>query len=83
MKYVDIRKIIRMDFLIQHRSTGSPAEFAQKLEVSRSTFFEYLAYMREELMLDIQYNKYKETYYYDGKDLCSVLGISHQISIAQ
>lgn len=78
MKHINLKKIIRMDSMIQHRITGSPEVFAEKLEVSRSTFFEYLAYMRNELMLDIQYNRYKETYYYDGNNLCSVLGITYQ-----
>ncbi|MCD7925664.1 MAG: hypothetical protein LUI85_13630 [Bacteroides sp.] len=67
-----------MDSMIQRRNTGSPTEFAKKLEISRSTFFEYIAYMRDELMLNIQYNRYTENYYYDGNNLCSVLGISYQ-----
>lgn len=74
MKYIDLQKILYMDSLIQHKCTGSPEQFARKLEVSRSAFFGYLAYMRNELMLDILYNNYSETYYYDGKDLCVLLG---------
>lgn len=66
-----------MDSLIQHQSTGSPEEFARKLELSRSTFFEYLAYMREELMLVIQYNRDRKTYYYEGSNLLSALGIAN------
>jgi len=39
MKHIDLKKIIRMDSIIQRRNTGSPTEFAKKLEISRSTFF--------------------------------------------
>lgn len=63
-----------MDSLIQRKCTGSPERFAQKVELSRSAFFEYLAYMRNELMLEIMYNNYNETYYYESDDLCSILG---------
>lgn len=42
MKRVDLKKVLRMDFMIQHRCTGSPVEFAEKLELSRSVLFEYL-----------------------------------------
>lgn len=74
MKYIDLKKIIRMDYLIRSRSTGNAERFAGKVELSRSAFFDYLSYMRHELMLDIMYSSYSETYYYEGKDLCSVLG---------
>lgn len=74
MRYIDLNKILYMDFLIQRKCTGSPTLFAKKLELSRSSFFEYLSYMRNELMLDILYNNYAETYYYEGKDLASLLG---------
>lgn len=74
MKHIDLNKILYMDSLIQGRHTGSPERFASKLELSRSAFFEYLAYMRNELLLNILYNPYNETYYYDGKDFCSLLG---------
>lgn len=57
-----------MDFLISHRSTGTPVEFAKKMELSRSTLFEYLAYMRYELGVCILYDKYQGTYHYDGEE---------------
>lgn len=74
MKYVDLKKLLYMDSLIQRESTGTPERFARKLELSRATFFEYLAYLRNELMLDIQYNSYQETYFYEEETLCSILG---------
>lgn len=71
MKGIDLKKIIFMDYLIKHRMTGNPKTFAKKLEISRSTFFEYLNYLRNELSLDIKYDKYQPSYYYDGNDLSS------------
>ena len=38
-----------MDYLIHIRKTGTAAEFATKVGVARSTFFEYMDYMRNEL----------------------------------
>lgn len=73
MKHIDLHKLLHIDSLIQRHSTGTPDKFAKRLELSRSVFFEYLGYMRNELDLSIKYNEYAQTYYYDGKDLCSVL----------
>ncbi|WP_341462144.1 hypothetical protein [Phocaeicola sartorii] len=58
-----------MDYLIKHRSTGTPEEFAKKVELQRSTFFDYLAYLREDLKLTICYDRQQSSYYYDGKNL--------------
>lgn len=75
MKNVDLQKIIRMNTLIAHQRTGNPVSFAAKLSLSRSALFEYLDYLRHELMLDIQYNSYTQTYYYyDDKDFCALMG---------
>lgn len=63
-----------MNFLIQHRCTGNAVDFAQKLNLSRSTLFNYLEYMREDLGIDILYDKSRGTYYYDGVGLCEALG---------
>lgn len=74
MKNVDLQKIIYMNTLIAHRRTGTPEKFAEKLNLSRSGLFEYLTYLREDLMLDIYYNRYSQTYYYGGKDFCALMG---------
>lgn len=71
---VNLKIILHMDFMIQHHCTGSPVEFAKKLELSRSVLFEYLAYMRYDLGIDILYDKYQATYHYDGTDLYTALG---------
>lgn len=69
MKRIDLYTILRIDSKIAHRSTGSPNEFARDIGMSRSTLFEYLAYMRHDFGLIIEYDRYKRTYYYDGYSL--------------
>lgn len=56
MKNVDLQKIIYMNTLIAHRRTGTPEVFAQKLNLSRSALFEYLTFLRKDLMLEILYS---------------------------
>lgn len=72
MKLINLQTVIYMDYLIKHKQTGTPEQFARKLNLSRSTCFEYLAYMREELTLAIRYDKYGMSYYYEGQDLASL-----------
>jgi predicted DNA-binding transcriptional regulator YafY len=64
LKYVE--KLRRIDLLIARRSTGTPREFADKLEIKRSTLFQYLQEMRE-MGVDIRYSHLLRSYYYaDG-----------------
>ena len=78
MKNVDLQKIIYMNTLIAHRRTGTPEVFAQKLNLSRSALFEYLTFLRKDLMLEILYSCYSQTYYYGLRAL--VLENDSQIS---
>ena len=73
MTHIDLQKLINIDHLVHIRRTGTPAEFARKVGLSRSTLFEYIAYLRDELQVGIAYNRYETTYYYDGADLLSAL----------
>lgn len=75
MKNVDLQKIIYMNTLIARKRTGPPEKFAEKLNLSRSAFFEYLTYLRKDLMLDILYDCYSQTYYYGDKDFCTLMGV--------
>ena len=56
------------------RRTGTPEVFAQKLNLSRSALFEYLTFLRKDLMLEILYSCYSQTYYYGEKDFCALMG---------
>lgn len=65
-----------MDFMIQHLCTGNAKEFARKLDLSRSTLFAYLDYMRNDLGVVILYDKYRQTYHYDGGGLLTAMGLA-------
>jgi hypothetical protein len=53
--------------LLRRRATGTPDQMAEKLGVSRSTWFEYLRVLREDLSCPIEYDSERETYYYKEK----------------
>lgn len=58
-----INRLRYMDYLIRIQGTGNLAEFASKINTSRSTCGEYLRLMRE-LGGKIRFNRYKNSYYY-------------------
>lgn len=83
LKLIDIKKILRMDTFIRRKSSGTPQEFARRLDFSRSTLFEYLAYLKEEFGAVVHYNKYSHNYEYEtepkglyGKQESNVVDIS-------
>ena len=61
LKYVN--RLSRMNDLIKRKATGTPAQFAEKLEISRSTLMENL---RELKILggSIDYDKSRQSYTY-------------------
>jgi hypothetical protein len=61
---IAIENLKKIDELISRRSTGKPAEMAVKLDCSLTTLFTYMSMMRS-MGAPIQYNKYKQTYYYE------------------
>jgi hypothetical protein len=61
---IAIEQIRKIDQLIVKKNTGKPAEMAVKLDCSLTTLFTYLAMMRT-MGAPIQYNKFKQTYYYE------------------
>jgi hypothetical protein len=61
IKYIE--RLRRMDSLISMMATGTPAEFAEKLGIKRSTLFESLQEMRE-IGVDIRYSFMRQSYYY-------------------
>lgn len=66
-KRLDIRIIIKIHELIEVELTGSPKDFAEKINVSERTVYNYLEYMKTELQAPIQYNASKKSYCYDGE----------------
>ena len=73
MRKVDLDQFLTMDFHIKHHSTGSPEEFAHKLQISRTTMFEYLNALKYDYGLQIHYDRYQRTYFYEGDDFSTAL----------
>ncbi|QEH40812.1 HTH domain-containing protein [Chitinophaga sp. XS-30] len=55
-----------IDYLIRIRGTGNPTQLANRLEISERTLYEFLRMMKD-LGAPIEYDRYKETYYYGEK----------------
>ncbi|MCB9363034.1 MAG: HTH domain-containing protein [Flavobacteriales bacterium] len=61
---MDIRTIIKIDDLIKREATGSPAQLANRLNLSERATYKYLKFMKEELKAPIAFNKSKGAYNY-------------------
>jgi predicted DNA-binding transcriptional regulator YafY len=59
-----VERFKRIDEIIQNKSSGTPAQFAAKLDISESTLYEFIAVMKE-LGAPICYDKYSKRYYYN------------------
>jgi response regulator of citrate/malate metabolism len=59
-----INKIKRIDALTRIKATGSPIEFAEKLDISPSTLYQYILVMKKTLQVPISYCKVRRSYYY-------------------
>ena len=65
-KYLE--RIKRIDKLIRLRATGSPKEFAQKLNISESLLYATLSEMKD-FGAKICYDKVYNTYYYKNEQI--------------
>ena len=64
-KLVDLAILDRLDRLIRRKATGSPEELAKRLGVSRSTLFELIAYLKDEMRAPIIYVSGRQSYVYE------------------
>lgn len=60
-----VERLIKMDSLIKKEKTGNSNQFAQKLGISRSQFYNDIDELKD-LGIKIRYNKYKLSYEYFG-----------------
>ena len=65
MNFCDqIKRLQRLDYLFRSRSTGTPAELAKKLSLSKSQLFLIIKTMKQELGAPIHYSRTYQTYMY-------------------
>ena len=62
-----VQRLRHMDYLIKAKMTGNPQQFAEKLNISRSTLLENLQEIKL-LGCKIDYCRDRETYIYEDKD---------------
>ena len=63
--YNYINRIERMDTLIRRKSTGTPKELAEKLNISERWLYIFLDELRSELDCPIRYDRRKKSYVYE------------------
>lgn len=67
VKILDVvDRLSRIDDLIRNKKTGSSAELAKTIRLSRSHIFNYLDYLRD-IGIEINYNKTARSYEYTGE----------------
>ena len=59
-----IRRIEKIDYLIQKKGTGNAAKLAERLGVSRASVYEYIDFMKQK-GAPIKYSQSRQTFYYD------------------
>ncbi|HEV3250551.1 MAG TPA: HTH domain-containing protein [Puia sp.] len=62
MKHL-LHRLLRLDFLIHHKSTGTPADCAQKIGISERSLYDYLRILRE-MGAPVRFSRGRRTYYY-------------------
>lgn len=58
-----INRLDKLHKLILDANTGTPLQLAEKLEVSRSTLYNMIAYLRD-MEAAIHYSRTRKTFYY-------------------
>lgn len=65
-------RIRRIDYLIQIGGTGTPDEFARRLNISRKSLYNYLNSMKE-MGAPIKYCPFRGSYYYEEEGMFKVV----------
>jgi predicted DNA-binding transcriptional regulator YafY len=58
-----LHRLIRIDHLISHKSTGTPADCAQKVGISERSLYDYLKLLKE-MGAPVRFSRGRRTYYY-------------------
>ena len=57
-------RLVRIDYLIRIKGTGTPSQLANRLDVGERTIYEYINIMKS-LGAPIHYCRHRRSYYYD------------------
>jgi predicted DNA-binding transcriptional regulator YafY len=58
-----LHRLIRLDHLISHKSTGTPADCAQKVGISERSLYDYLKLLKD-MGAPVKFSRGRRTYYY-------------------
>jgi hypothetical protein len=64
-RLVDLVKLDRLDTLVRRQATGSPEHLAERLGMSRSSLFEFISFLRNEMHAPVRYSKSLNSYIYE------------------
>jgi DNA-binding IclR family transcriptional regulator len=59
-----LNHIRRLTALIQRKATGTPAALAKRMDISLSTLYALLKFLREECNTPIHYDAERQSYYF-------------------
>ncbi|MFN5031697.1 MAG: HTH domain-containing protein [Flavobacteriia bacterium] len=62
-----IHKIKHLIHLIKQEGTGTPADLANRLDLSERMVYNYVSLIKDELRAPVAYNKFKKTYYFSER----------------
>ena len=63
-RLVDLVKLDRLDHLIRKAATGRPDDLAELLDISRSTLFEMIKFLRDDMRAPVIYSTNRASYMY-------------------
>jgi len=61
-----INLLMRIHSLIKRKGTGTPIQFARRLDISRATLFRLLRDLKDDFEAPIQYCKSRQSYFYSS-----------------
>lgn len=73
-----LHRLIRLDYLIHLKSTGTPANCANKIGISERSLYDYLKILKE-MGAPIKFSRNRGTYYYDEDGRFRISFISNSL----
>ena len=58
-----IQRLHKLDYLINHKSTGTPADCANKIGISERSLYDYLRILKD-MGAPVKFSRDRRTYYY-------------------